>query len=143
MKKSILREYAKLIVRCGVNVQKGQEVLINCGLDQPEFVAMVVEEAYKAKAGLVTVNWNYQPLTRLHAEYQEIESLGAVYEWEKAKLQQLEKQLKDLKFEQDNFNMSHEKMQQLLKAEKPDLVITDVKMPRMNGLELAKRLARR
>ena len=48
MKKSILREYAKLIVRCGVNVQKGQEVLIHAGLDQPEFVAMVVDEAYKA-----------------------------------------------------------------------------------------------
>ncbi|MBQ8355771.1 MAG: aminopeptidase [Oscillospiraceae bacterium] len=87
MNKTILQEYAKLIARCGVNVQKGQEVLINCGLDQPEFVAMVVEEAYKAGAGKVTVNWNYQPLTRLHAEYQEIESLGAVQEWEKVKLQ--------------------------------------------------------
>ena len=87
MKKSILREYAKLIVRCGVNVQKGQEVLIYAGLDQPEFVAMVVEEAYKAKAGLVAVNWNYQPLTKLHARYQTVKSLGTVHEWEKAKLQ--------------------------------------------------------
>ena len=87
MKKSILREYAKLIVRCGVNVQKGQEVLIYAGLDQPEFVAMVVEEAYKAKAGLVTVNWNYQPLTKLHARYQTVKSLGTVHEWEKAKQQ--------------------------------------------------------
>ena len=87
MKKSILRQYARLIVRCGVNVQKGQEVLIHAGLDQPEFVAMVVEEAYKAKAGLVTVNWSYQPLTKLHARYQTIKSLGAVEEWQKAKLQ--------------------------------------------------------
>ena len=87
MKKSILREYAKLIVRCGVNVQKGQEVLINAGLDQPEFVAMVVDEAYKAKAGKVTVNWHYQPLTKLHARYQSVKSLGTVHEWEKAKLQ--------------------------------------------------------
>ena len=87
MKKSILRQYAKLIVRCGVNVQKGQEVLINAGLDQPEFVAMVVDEAYKAKAGKVTVNWNYQPLTKLHARYQSVKSLGTVHEWEKEKLQ--------------------------------------------------------
>ena len=87
MKKSVLREYAKLIVRCGVNVQKGQEVLINCGLDQPEFVAMVVDEAYKAKAGKVTVNWNYQPLTKLHARYQSVKTLGTVHEWEKEKLQ--------------------------------------------------------
>jgi len=87
MKKSILRQYARLIVRCGVNVQKGQEVLIHAGLDQPEFVAMVVDEAYKAKAGKVTVNWSYQPLTRLHARYQSIKSLGAVQDWEKEKLQ--------------------------------------------------------
>ena len=87
MKKSILREYAKLIVRCGVNVQKGQEVLIFAGLDQPEFVAMVVDEAYKAKAGKVTVNWNYQPLTKLHARYQSVKTLGTVQEWEKQKLQ--------------------------------------------------------
>ena len=45
MKKTVLREYARLIVRCGVNVQKGQEVMIHAGLDQPEFVQMVVEEA--------------------------------------------------------------------------------------------------
>ena len=87
MKKSILREYAKLIVRCGVNVQKGQEVLIHAGLDQPEFVAMVVDEAYKAKAGKVTVNWSYQPLTKLHARYQSVKTLGSVQEWEKMKLQ--------------------------------------------------------
>ena len=56
MKKTILREYARLIVRSGVNVQKGQEVLIYADLDQPEFVQMVVEEAYKAKAKKVTVS---------------------------------------------------------------------------------------
>ena len=38
MKKTILKKYAELIVRCGVNVQKGQEVLIFADLDQPEFV---------------------------------------------------------------------------------------------------------
>ena len=43
MKKTILRKYADLIVRKGINVQKGQEVLIFADLDQPEFVRMVVE----------------------------------------------------------------------------------------------------
>ena len=55
MKKTVLREYARLIVRSGVNVQKGQEVLIYADLDQPEFVQLVVEEAYKAKAKKVCV----------------------------------------------------------------------------------------
>ena len=85
MKKTVLREYAKLIVRRGVNVQKGQEVLIRAGLDQPEFVAMVVEEAYKAKAKKVTVQWDYQPLDKLHYRYRTLKTLGTVEEWEKAR----------------------------------------------------------
>ena len=66
MKKTVLREYAKLIVCCGVNVQKGQEVFIYADLDQPEFVQMVVEEAYKLKAKKVTVEWRFQPLEKVH-----------------------------------------------------------------------------
>ncbi len=87
MKKTVLREYAKLIVRCGVNVQKGQEVLIHADLDQPEFVQMVVEEAYKAKAKEVTVLWNYQPLQKVHVRYKSVKTMGAVKEWEKARQQ--------------------------------------------------------
>ena len=81
MKKTVLREYARLIVRKGVNVQKGQEVLIYAGLDQPEFVTMVVEEAYKAKAKRVTVEWNLESLTVLHSRYQNVKTLGEVPKW--------------------------------------------------------------
>ena len=87
MKKSVLREYARLIVRCGVNVQKGQEVLVYAGLDQPEFVKMVVEEAYKAKAKKVVVEWNYDALTKIHVRYQSVKTLGEVPEWVKARQQ--------------------------------------------------------
>lgn len=87
MKKSVLRSYAKLIVTCGVNVQKGQEVLVYAGLDQPEFVQMVVEEAYKAKAREVVVYWDYQPLEKIHVRYQSVKTLGEVKEWHKARQQ--------------------------------------------------------
>ena len=33
MKKTVLRSYARLIARVGVNVRKGQEVIIQCDLD--------------------------------------------------------------------------------------------------------------
>ena len=87
MKKTVLREYAKLIVRCGLNVQKGQEVLIYADLDQPEFVKMVVEEAYKAKAREVIVHFDYQPLQKLHTRYQSVKVLGEVKQWEKERQQ--------------------------------------------------------
>ena len=85
MNKTTLRKYANLIVRCGVNVQKGQVVLIYADLDQPEFVQMVVDEAYKAKASEVIVQWDYQPLQKLHIRNRTVKSLGTVKEWEKAR----------------------------------------------------------
>ena len=87
MKKTTLRAYARLIVRCGVNVQKGQDVLVYADLDQPEFVQMVVEEAYKAKAREVTVLWNYQPLEKIHTRYQSLKTMSTVQEWQKARQQ--------------------------------------------------------
>ena len=87
MKKSVLREYAKLIVRCGVNIQKGQDLLVYAGLEQPEFVQMVVEEAYKAKARKVIVEWSYDPLAKIHIRYQSVKTLGEVTEWQKARQQ--------------------------------------------------------
>ena len=89
MKKSVLRAYAKLIVRSGINVQKGQEVIVYADLDQPEFVQMVVEEAYRAKAKSVTVEWNYQPLAKIHTRYKSIRTLAEVTEWQKAKYQHM------------------------------------------------------
>ena len=74
MKKTVLRQYARLIVKYGVNVQKGQEVLIVADLDQPEFVQMVAEEAYKLKAKRVTVKWNYQPLGKIHYRYRTVKN---------------------------------------------------------------------
>ena len=74
MKQTVLRAYARLIARMGVNVQPGQEVFIRAGLDQPEFVQMLVEECYKCKAARVVVDWSYQPLEKL--EYRGYDSAG-------------------------------------------------------------------
>ena len=87
MKKTVLREYAKLIARCGLNVQKGQDVQVYADLDQPEFVQMVVEECYKAKAREVIVFWNYQPLQKIHTRYQSVKTMGTVEEWQKVRQQ--------------------------------------------------------
>ena len=87
MKKTVLREYARLIVRCGLNVQKGQDIIVRAQLDQPEFVRMVVEECYKAKARSVDIRWDYQPLEKIHVRYQSVKTMGTVKEWEKARQQ--------------------------------------------------------
>ena len=87
MKKSVLRAYARLIAESGVNVQKGQEVFITAELDQPVFVAMVVEECYRRKAKKVVVDWNYQPLTRLHVRHQSLTTMSTLDNYEEARWQ--------------------------------------------------------
>ena len=87
MKQTVLRKYARLIARVGVNIQKGQDVIIYCDLDQPKFVALLVDECYKAGAGKVRVEFSYQPLEKLHVRHQTVAALSGVEEWEKARLQ--------------------------------------------------------
>ena len=89
MKKTVLKQYARLIVREGANVQKGQEVVLYAGLDQPEFTQMVVEECYRAGAKSVRVDWMYQPLNKVHARWMKLKDLSATPEWDKAKLQHM------------------------------------------------------
>ena len=87
MKKSVLRSYARLIAQSGVNIQPGQEVFILAELDQPEFVQMLVEECYKRKAKKVVVDWNYQPLEKLHYRYRTLTTLGKLDNYEEARWQ--------------------------------------------------------
>ena len=87
MKITVLRNYARLIARVGVNIQKGQDVIIRCDLDQPKFVELLVDECYKAGARKVKVEFDYQPLEKLHVRHQTVTTMAKVEEWEKARLQ--------------------------------------------------------
>ena len=86
MQKTVLKNYAKLLARVGLNVQKGQEVIITAELDQPEFVELAAEECYRAGAAKVRVEWAHQPVSRLAAEYCDEAVLGEVRPWQEEKL---------------------------------------------------------
>ena len=47
----ILRKYAELAVRIGVNVQPGQLMVLTSPVDCAFFARLCVEEAYRAEAG--------------------------------------------------------------------------------------------
>lgn len=86
MKKSTIKKYAKVIVRVGANVQKGQSVVVYANVDQSEFVAMVVDEAYKAGAKYVTVNWGCDAVTKLNYRHETLKTLSTVLNWQEEKL---------------------------------------------------------
>ncbi|MGZ4162243.1 MAG: aminopeptidase [Neobacillus sp.] len=59
-----LEKYAELAVKVGVNIQKGQTLVVNAALDAAEFVRLVVKKAYETGAQNVIVNWNDDTVTR-------------------------------------------------------------------------------
>ena len=93
MQKTKLRKYAKLIAVNGCNVQKGQDVFLTAGIEQPEFTAMVVDELYKAGARKVFVQLDYQPLEKLHVRHRSVKSLSTVESFEEEKLKYMAEKL--------------------------------------------------
>ena len=79
-----LEAYADLIVKTGINPVPGQEILVIAGLDQPEFVRMVVEKCYQAGASRVVVTWDDMPLAKLDQTYRSEDSLSDLADWELA-----------------------------------------------------------
>jgi aminopeptidase len=52
-----IEDYARLVVRVGVDVQQGQDVLVGGQIDQAPFMRAIVEEAYRAGARHVDVEY--------------------------------------------------------------------------------------
>jgi len=66
-----LQEYARLLVRVGLNVQKGQKMVISSPVECAFFARMCAEEAYAIGCKEVIMNWHDDAMARmkyLHAE---------------------------------------------------------------------------
>ena len=66
-----LREYARLLVQVGLNVQKGQTLVISSPVECAFFARLCAAEAYDAGCREVVMNWSDDALGRmkyLHAE---------------------------------------------------------------------------
>lgn len=76
-----LEQYADLTVYVGLNVQKGQLIVINTTTDTLEFTRLVVKKAYEAGAKRVQVNYEDPVLTRAHFELAPDEAFQEYPEW--------------------------------------------------------------
>lgn len=76
-----LKNYAKLIAKVGLNIQKDQPVLVRASTETREFVAKIVEACYEFGAKKVEIEWRDQELTKLHLKYQTEETLSSVGQW--------------------------------------------------------------
>lgn len=66
--------YAELLVKKGVALRPGQELVVQSPVECADFARRVVRQAYEARAGHVTVIWTDEVVTRL-----EYENVGLPY----------------------------------------------------------------
>lgn len=86
MNKLKTKRYAKLIVRTGLNVRRGQTVFVAADVEQAPFVAMVVEECYRAGAKRVVMEWTSDEIAKIDYRCQTLETMSEVTPWAEAKL---------------------------------------------------------
>jgi len=64
-----LQEYARLLIRVGLNVQKGQKLVISSPVECAFFARMCAEEAYAVGCREVVMNWHDDVMARLKYLY--------------------------------------------------------------------------
>lgn len=84
-----LERYADLIVRKGVNVKPGQEVVVQAPVEVAAFVRLLVARAYAVGAGHVTVIWNDDAVMRLTYENVDASWFETVPAWQREQLDSL------------------------------------------------------
>lgn len=84
-----IERYAKLVVRKGVNVMPGQEVVLMTPVECALFARLLVSAAYEAGAGHVTVIWNDDAVTRLTYENVALAYFEQTPEWQRVQLDSL------------------------------------------------------
>ena len=86
MNQTIYENYAKLAVEIGINLQEGQDVVINASTNLATFVKEIVKVCYENKARKVTVEWSNDEITKLHYLNQSVETLSEVPLWREEKM---------------------------------------------------------
>ena len=65
LNKNKLENYAKLAVEFGVNVQNGEDVIINAPVENPDLARLITKAAYEKGARNVSIDWRDDAITRL------------------------------------------------------------------------------
>lgn len=76
-----LEQYAELAIKVGVNLQKGEMLVISAPVGAAKFVEKIVKRAYRAGARNVTVQWSDETVTKLGYKYRSKKELAIVPEW--------------------------------------------------------------
>lgn len=83
MKDMQLERYAQLVVRAGINIQKGQTLVIISPIECASFVHMLAKDAYQEGAKDVIINWTDELLSRIRFIHAPDEVFDEFPQWQK------------------------------------------------------------
>lgn len=84
MKQDLLKSYAELVVRIGVNLQKDQILVINAPIECAEFARAIAKEAFAAEAHDVVVSWSDEQLAHIRYANGKKQLFTEFPEWRRA-----------------------------------------------------------
>lgn len=76
------KDYAELVVKSGINIQKGQRLVITCPVSGADFARLCAKAAYDAGCKEVIMRWRDDDLTRMKYLYAADEIFDTVNQWE-------------------------------------------------------------
>ena len=124
-----LRNYVKLAVRVGVNIQKGQKLLVRCPVDQAYMARLVMEEAYEAGAENVHIQWNDGAAARINFLKAPDSNFGVERSYDKAFIQYMV---------DEGYNLISIDAEdpEMLKGVDPERITKNMKVARLNSKPL-------
>lgn len=87
MEKKQLISYANVILQVGLNIRRGQRLLIQADVSAQDFVHILTEQAYSLGAGAVYVDYNDPAVQALYVQHADDAALDCYPQWEPDKLQ--------------------------------------------------------
>ena len=76
-----ISEFAELVLKLGVNLQKNQGVEIACPVELKTVAEVFAKQAYKAGAKIVKIRWDDEVIDRINYENASVEALTDIPRW--------------------------------------------------------------
>ena len=79
----LITKYAYTLASLGMNVQKGQDVMIETNIENHWFSKILAEECYKLGANKVSIVYLDLELNKIESKYCKAEDIASIKSWEK------------------------------------------------------------
>ena len=89
MNEKMIRRYARMLATVGINVQKGQKVLVEACIEGHAFANIFAQECYECGASEVLINYIDLPFLKTKAQYQKDEDVRKIQDWEVERYQKI------------------------------------------------------